>query len=298
MQFLLFDDQKVIKLGGWEDVKRECLRSSFQPVLLLYEIENSVAESPRSRDAAAVNRQQEFFEFRAFARNKPRNISPIQVRPSGGVTVSAALGGGPKKTGKEILRSKSPVAREWVARGAEESNYPMTSPGPPSPNPKPPKSAHERANSLTGYALGEIFNSPCSDSFTSKDYRDSTIKNPLMSNPKEKTLTSRGLKSRDKIQPIEIFKKRLEVKRVILKLNGKMSSGKPRSPQKSVLRALYDFNFPDKNEELNILGIEHSVNKKGHVIVIGFAKHPLKGECLSDSIVLYCIILPNIVMFA
>ena len=266
MQFLLFDDQKITKLGEWEDVKRECLRSSFQPVLLLYEIENSSGGSTHHRDAAAINGQKEFFEFRAFARNKPRTISPVLVQPSGGVAVSPNMGGGPKKTGKDILSSKSPIAKDWVATG------------PPSPTPKSPKSVHERANSLTGYALGEIFSSPCSDTFTSKDFMDSTIKNPLVENPKGRTHTSRGLKSRDKIQHIEIFKKRLEVKRVILKLNGKMSSGKPRSPQKSVMKALYDFNFPDKNEELNILGIEHSVNKKGHVIVLGFAKHPIKGE--------------------
>lgn len=279
VQFLLFDDQKITKLGEWEDVKRECLRSSFQPVLLLYEIENSSGDSAHHRDAAAVNGQKEFFEFRAFARNKPRTISPILVRPSGGVTMSPNMGGGPKKTGKGILSSKSPIAKDWVAKGAGEL-YPASSTGPPSPTPKSPKSVHERANSLTGYALGEIFSSPCSDTFTSKDFMDSTIKNPLVENPKGRTHTSRGLKPRDKIQPIEIFKRRLEVKRVILKLNGKMNSGKPRSPQKSVMRALYDFNFPDKNEELNILGIEHSVNKKGHVIVLGFAKHPIKGEYL------------------
>ena len=285
MQFLLFDDQKVIKLGGWEEVKRECLRSSFQPVLLLYEIENPTGESQPQRDAAAIKGQKEFFEFRAFARNKPRTISPVLVRPSGGVVVSPSIGGVPKKTGKDILRSKSPGTSGWVARDAGDSDYPVSSPGQRSPTPMSPKSVHERANSMTGYALGEIFNSPCSDTFTSNDFRDSTIKNPLVENPKEKTHTSRGLQSRDKIQHIDIFKKRLEVKRVILKLNGRTPSGKPRSPTKSVMRALYDFNFPDKNEELDILGIEHAVNKKGHVIVIGFAKHPIKGAFLLYHII-------------
>ena len=41
VQFLLFDDQKVRPLGGWEDVKKECLKSFYQPVLLLYELEDS-----------------------------------------------------------------------------------------------------------------------------------------------------------------------------------------------------------------------------------------------------------------
>ena len=38
---MLFDDQKVRPLGGWEDVKKECLKSFYQPVLLLYELEDS-----------------------------------------------------------------------------------------------------------------------------------------------------------------------------------------------------------------------------------------------------------------
>ena len=40
-RFLLFDDQKVRSLGGWEDVKKECLKSLYQPVLLLYELQDS-----------------------------------------------------------------------------------------------------------------------------------------------------------------------------------------------------------------------------------------------------------------
>ena len=40
-QFLLFDDTNIRMLGGWEDVKRQCIRSHLQPVLLLYELEQS-----------------------------------------------------------------------------------------------------------------------------------------------------------------------------------------------------------------------------------------------------------------
>jgi hypothetical protein len=39
VNFLLFDDTRIRRLGGWEDVKSECLRSLYQPVLLLYELE-------------------------------------------------------------------------------------------------------------------------------------------------------------------------------------------------------------------------------------------------------------------
>jgi hypothetical protein len=38
-KFLLFDDQRIRPLGSWEDVKMECVRSCYQPVLLLYELE-------------------------------------------------------------------------------------------------------------------------------------------------------------------------------------------------------------------------------------------------------------------
>ena len=40
MNFLLFDDKKIRPLGGWDDVKKECLKSFYQPVLLLYELED------------------------------------------------------------------------------------------------------------------------------------------------------------------------------------------------------------------------------------------------------------------
>jgi hypothetical protein len=45
-RFLLFDDQKIRPLGGWEEVKRECLKSLYQPVLLLYELQDT--STPRA----------------------------------------------------------------------------------------------------------------------------------------------------------------------------------------------------------------------------------------------------------
>lgn len=39
-RFLLFDDAKIRSLGNWEQVKAECLRAHYQPVLLLYEKQN------------------------------------------------------------------------------------------------------------------------------------------------------------------------------------------------------------------------------------------------------------------
>jgi hypothetical protein len=41
--FLLFDDQRVRVVGDWNSVKDECVRSLYQPVLLLYEIQNAEA---------------------------------------------------------------------------------------------------------------------------------------------------------------------------------------------------------------------------------------------------------------
>ena len=39
-QYLLFDDQSVKNIGSWEAVKEKCVKSCYQPVLLLYELEN------------------------------------------------------------------------------------------------------------------------------------------------------------------------------------------------------------------------------------------------------------------
>ena len=38
-EFLLFDDQNIRKIGNWDDVKALCVKSHYQPVTLLYEIE-------------------------------------------------------------------------------------------------------------------------------------------------------------------------------------------------------------------------------------------------------------------
>jgi hypothetical protein len=46
-RFLLFDDQKVRPIGGWEDVKKECMKSLYQPVLLLYELQDSNTSAER-----------------------------------------------------------------------------------------------------------------------------------------------------------------------------------------------------------------------------------------------------------
>jgi hypothetical protein len=40
VRFLLFDDHNIRVLGNWESVKLECFKAHYQPVLLLYEIEN------------------------------------------------------------------------------------------------------------------------------------------------------------------------------------------------------------------------------------------------------------------
>lgn len=40
-RFLLFDDSRIRCLGNWAEVKAECGRSLYQPVLLLYELEGS-----------------------------------------------------------------------------------------------------------------------------------------------------------------------------------------------------------------------------------------------------------------
>lgn len=52
VSFLLFDDTRIRRLGGWNDVKSECLRSLYQPVLLLYELEvkDNIKESQTKDD--------------------------------------------------------------------------------------------------------------------------------------------------------------------------------------------------------------------------------------------------------
>jgi hypothetical protein len=47
-EYLLFDDLSIKPIGDWEAVKAKCVRSCYQPVLLLYELETTAgSESPR-----------------------------------------------------------------------------------------------------------------------------------------------------------------------------------------------------------------------------------------------------------
>lgn len=40
-EYLLFDDQTIKNIGDWESVKTKCVKSCYQPVLLLYELETA-----------------------------------------------------------------------------------------------------------------------------------------------------------------------------------------------------------------------------------------------------------------
>ena len=37
--YLLFDDETISNIGNWDAVKIKCIKSCYQPVLLLYELE-------------------------------------------------------------------------------------------------------------------------------------------------------------------------------------------------------------------------------------------------------------------
>ena len=53
--FILFDDQNIRKIGNWTNVKEECIKSRYQPVLLLYELQmnshrSTTVVSPDNKD--------------------------------------------------------------------------------------------------------------------------------------------------------------------------------------------------------------------------------------------------------
>lgn len=45
-EYLLFDDQTIKVIGDWEAVKDKCVKSCYQPVLLLYELETTATAAP------------------------------------------------------------------------------------------------------------------------------------------------------------------------------------------------------------------------------------------------------------
>ena len=265
-QFLLFDDQKVRRLGGWDEVKRECLRSFYQPVLLLYELENS--ESEVFQNGLQVKETKEFVE-KHLGNKKPREKSPLAESRPQYCASDMVRPGGPKMI-SQVIRSRSPSPKSWIIQDPDAAGIILDFPSESSSQKSDTtKSVHERPNSMKGYALSEIFSSPSCDSTNTMEGAE-TIKNPLISSHKEGRQHNR---TNETIQSIEIFKRRLLVSRVTLRLKkGEEERNNPKTPPKGIIRSLFD------ESEKNILGIIHGVNRKGHCVVLGFKQHPVKGE--------------------
>lgn len=268
---MLFDDQIVRLLGGWDEVKRECLRSFYQPVLLLYELENSEAEV--FHNGLQLKEKKEFVE-KHLGNKKPREKSPqVESRPQ--YCASDMVRPGGPTIISQVIRGRSPSPKSWIIQDPDSGCITLDFPSDSSSqkldlqHSDSLKSVHERPNSLTGYALSEIFASASCDSTNTIDGAE-TIRNPLISIHKEGRKHST---SNSSIQPIEIYKRRLLVSRVTLRLKkGEEDSNSPKTPPKGIIRSLFD------EPEKNILGIIHGMNKKGHCVVEGFKKHPVKGE--------------------
>jgi hypothetical protein len=289
-QYLLFDDQTVRRLGGWDEVKRECLRSFYQPVLLLYELENSEAEV--FHNGLQQKETKEFVE-KHLANKKPREKSPIaESRPQ--YNASDMLRPGGPKMISQVIRSRSPSPKSWIIQEPDPASIILVLPSDNTSQTSGSqksiaKSVHERPNSMTGYALSEIFSSTSCDSTNTLDSVE-TIKNPLISNHKEGRHSS---KSTATIQPIEIYKRRLLVSRVTLRLKkGEDERNNPKTPPKGIIRSLFD------EPEKNILGIIHGVNRKGHCVVMGFKQHPVKGESRGATFLFLLSVSPRFLMIS
>jgi hypothetical protein len=275
----------VRRLGGWDEVKRECLRSFYQPVLLLYELENSEAEV--FYNGLQQKETKEFVETH-LANKKPREKSPMaEGRPQ--YNVSDLLRPRGPKIISQVIRSRSPSPKSWIIQEPDHAAIVLDFPSYCSSqkSESTAKSVHERPNSMKGYALSEIFSSTSCDSTNTLEGAD-TIKNPLISNHKEGRHNS---KSTATIQPIEIYKRRLLVSRVTLRLKkGEDERNNPKTPPKGIIRSLFD------EPEKNILGIIHGVNRKGHCVVLGFKQHPVKGEPRGASFVFLLSASPRFLM--
>lgn len=79
-RYILFDDSKMRVIGGWEDVKKECLRSRYQPVLLLYELEDNSKDTTEKKPNTGRSYIRILLYFRLFvalAVPSKHNVSDI-----------------------------------------------------------------------------------------------------------------------------------------------------------------------------------------------------------------------------
>jgi hypothetical protein len=73
--FLLFDDQRVRPIGNWADVIDLCVKALYQPVLLIYELEDREERSMSNKASFIVNYSQILKETKA----EPASIAEKEV---------------------------------------------------------------------------------------------------------------------------------------------------------------------------------------------------------------------------
>jgi hypothetical protein len=72
-RFLLFDDKNIRVIGSWDDVREECVRSHYQPVLLLYELEHEHADDHYHQHSRTQSQSMSWFSS-FFRSNQPKHV--------------------------------------------------------------------------------------------------------------------------------------------------------------------------------------------------------------------------------
>ena len=82
-QYLLFDDAHVRSLGSWGAVMAECVRSRYQPVLLLFELKRPGRQQPTAREIPGSGLGSGPFVSSSQTQTEKNNRDVLNPNPSG-----------------------------------------------------------------------------------------------------------------------------------------------------------------------------------------------------------------------
>ena len=262
-QFLLFDDQKIRPLGSWEDVKKECLKSLYQPVLLLYELQDSANQNLNTRanrpDEEENEKEKEKEKEKENEKEDTRSLilrDPSCERSDRWLTTSLFSSSTSSPRKKDNLPGNKSVLRQMLEDADSASTIAKqrsdSSPPPPSVSLSSPSvSAVSSSTSLASFA-GKKFST---ENFTlspiaSKDGIFDFQRNESRDDSEQRTNMGQNIPL--DILPIRVYENR---------------------PLVSYVTLLYE-TFNGKK----LLGFEHGMDELGRVIFINFPKHPGTGK--------------------
>ena len=262
-QFLLFDDQKIRPLGTWEDVKKECLKSLYQPVLLLYELQDSKNQNLNSAVDKHDEKEKENENEKEKEREKEKDDSrslilrdPSLDKSDKFHITSIFTSSSPRK--KDMLLGNKSALRQMLedADSASVIAKQRSDSSPPLPS-----------TSLSSPTVSAVTSFTSLASFGGKKYSADNfnfILSPAVS--KDVLFDFQRKESQDEREQKFEFEQNIAIDILPIRVY-------ENRPLLSYVTLVYEIYNGKK-----LLGFEHGMDELGRVIFVNFPKHPGTGK--------------------